>query len=97
MWAHVLCLIEKLEYTPLLPAPNIAEGDAMYEVLSKVNYIEDDLMDLPMKVVYEYRGSLLYLENGDIIYRYQKKSSGAEECYIQYKGDWCDGIVDFIM
>ena len=111
MKAHIIALTQKLEYTPLLPAPNVTEGSHMHSVLNEVKFTDEDLLNGPIPVVYQYRGSLLYLENGDLVYRYKPRTSGGngyvslpsddlcepEDCYVQYNGEWHSAILDFVV
>ena len=79
--------LEKAEYGVLFPAPSVRDFE-------NVEYSDKSLTDGPLKVVMNYRGNLLCLENGAQVYRSNPLTDGVngytydpvedEDVYISY-------------
>lgn len=97
MYAKILSL-ESMAYPPLLPAPSVTDSEFISAALAQTPRTDKDLMDGPHKVVTSYRGGLVYLDNGAVMYRYDSEASGAnghlgapvgeEGCYVGHRGGW---------
>lgn len=76
---------------PLMPAPSVREVESMPAPTSDAG-----LADGALKVIWTYRGYLLYLENGASLYRDSSKSiggngllgdpTGPEDCIVTWRG-----------
>jgi hypothetical protein len=105
MKVSIISLGDKLEHQPLCPAPNISDSGDMAQAFKETTFTDADLVGGHVKIVYSYRGSMLYLENRDLVYRYNPKTqmangyvsmpSDPEECYVRIKGDWYAAKVGF--
>jgi len=63
----------------LCPAPNVQETEAIYNILSKdtsprLEVEPGKLINASLKILTGYRGSLLYLEGGLNIFRFEPKT-----------------------
>lgn len=89
---------------PLLPTPNVTEMQEMYDQLNKFPQTKKELVgEGPLQVIVSHRGSLLHLENGATVYRWEGESVNgymcaskeAENCLVGYNGLWFDALVEF--
>lgn len=92
-------------FEPLLPAPSIHD-----DFVPPSTPTNRGLEDGPLRIVSDYRGNALYLENGAYVYRSSPKSPGgngmfsiptwngaeAEECWLEYDGKIWEGTINFM-
>ena len=89
---------------PLLPAPDILETIFIQDQLdvAKITF-----HDGPCDIITHYRGSILHLDNGDIVSRVHPISQvgngyislpdkGTEKCLVQRNGRWYKATAEFI-
>ena len=89
----------------LMPTPNVTE---MEEILNEMNNFQQTKKELmgegPLQVVTSYRGSVLYLENGAVVYRWEGESVNgymcgsmkSENCRVMYNGLQFDAVMEFV-
>ena len=91
--------------TRLTPTPNITESEAIREEMNKFPRTKKELMgEGPLHVVTSHRGSILYLENGATVYRWEGESVNgymcgsmkSENCLVVYNGLWFDAVMEFV-
>ncbi len=97
MYAKILSL-EPMSHMPLMPAPNVTDCDVISAALAQTPLTNKDLMDGPHLMVTSYRGGLVYLDNGAIMYRHETSAGGGngylsdpvgeEGCYVGKDGEW---------
>lgn len=97
MFATILSL-EPTEFMPLVPAPSVADYEYIGAAYEQYPANAKGLMDGALAVVADYRGSMLYLENGASMYRLDTGALGAngylgapvgeEGCYVNHGGKW---------
>jgi len=97
MYAKILSL-EPMSHMPLMPAPNVTDCDVISAALAQTPLTNKDLMDGPHLIVTSYRGGLVYLDNGAIMYRHETSAGGGngylsdpvgeEGCYVGKDGEW---------
>ena len=101
MYVEVLDLY-RINDSPLFPAPSARD----FELIQNKPYNNLSLQDQPLEVLFDYRGGLLYLENGAQVYRYDPSSEGGngytglpvtdESVYIHHRGLMYKAQVRFI-
>lgn len=89
-----------IDMVPLMPAPGVRDLESMPAPTSDAG-----LNDVPLLIIWNYRGYLLYLENGASVYRDNPKSAGGngllsdptgpEDCIVSWCGKAYRAIVDF--
>lgn len=93
------------DLVPLLPAPNVNEEATIQNELRSFQKTDMGLLEGPLKIVSAHRNTLLYLENGAVLYRanpttptyngYASLPDGQEECFVQFNDLWFKAMVDF--
>jgi hypothetical protein len=90
---------------PLLPAPSVLDDSGPPE-----NPTNLPLTGCPLRITSTYRGRLVHLENGAMVYRSHPKSLGGngmvsfpfvesaepETCYVEFDGQWWMGTLNFV-
>ena len=104
MYAKILSL-EPVAYPPLVPAPSVADAEWIAEERAKAPRTNKDIMDGPHYMVTSYRGSLVYLDNGDSMYRLETNAPGGngllsdpvgeEGCLVNARGKWWRARVEY--
>ena len=89
MYVQIISL-EKVDYNVLFPAPSLQDYESMENMPSSNRGLDDQ----PYRVIMNYRGGLLILENGAQVYRSNPLSFGGngysghptsdEDVYIDY-------------
>ena len=95
--AKILSL-ERLEAPALMPAPNVTDWEVIAAALAQTPSTNKGLMDGLHKIVTTYRGGLLYLDNGAVMYRYDTAAYsanghlgapvGEEGCFVGLGDEW---------
>ena len=89
----------------LMATPNVTEWDAIQADIDKFQHTKKELMgEGPLQVVTSHRGSVLYLENGAIVNRWEGESVNGymcgstkpEKCRVMYNGLQFDAVMEFI-
>ena len=90
---------------PCLSAtPNATEWDAIQDEINKFPHTRKELMgEGPLQVVTSHRGSILFLENGATVYRWEGDSVNGymcgsmkpENCRVMYNGLEFDAVMQF--
>ena len=103
MKATILSLVP-YNWSGLIPTPNAMEADAISAQIASQPRTTVGLMERPLSVYANHRGSLLWLENGASIYRmnppewcngYASGPDGPEECLVAQGGEWFTAKVEF--
>jgi hypothetical protein len=68
--------LEPHEYMPLMPAPSVHDGEIISSYLETEQISDRGLEDGPLRILTHYRGSMLYLDNGALVYRWMPKTAG---------------------
>jgi hypothetical protein len=100
--------LEPHEYMPLMPAPNVHDTEIISRHLASAPFSERGLEDGPLLVVTHYRGVMLYLDNGALVYRWMPKTACGnglvsmpdtqlvENCFVLYKDNMYTAYVEFM-
>jgi len=90
---------------PLMPAPSVLD-----DFSPPAKPTERALIGVPLEITSTYRGRIVYLENGSMVYRSHPKSPGGngmvsfplvesaepETCYVEFNGKWWQGTINFV-
>jgi hypothetical protein len=92
------------DWPGLLPTPNVTEAEAIRERIESQSRTTVGLTERPLSIYATHRGSVLYLENGASIYRWNPPEwcnghasgpDGPEECLVSHNGEWFKANVEF--
>ena len=90
---------------PLMPTPSVLD-----EFSPPATPTRRSLLEGPLEITSTYRGRLMYLENGCMVYRSHPKSPGGngmvtfplvesaepETCYVEFNEKWWQGTLNFV-
>lgn len=92
------------EWSGLAPTPNVTESEYISAQIESQPRTTVGLTERPLSVYASHRGSVLYLENGAVIYRmnppewcngYASGPNGPEECLVRNDGESFTAMVEF--